>query len=99
MIKVIIERQLKPGEELYSLLRELRATAMHQPGYVTGETLVSTEDRSNILVISTWQSLEQWKAWETSEIRDRLYLQIEPLLKEKLRIRTYEVMATEAGGA
>jgi hypothetical protein len=53
MIKVIIERQLKPGKEVYSLLRELRAAAIHQPGYVTCETLVSNEDRSDILVIST----------------------------------------------
>ena len=95
MIKVIIECQVKKGENLAPLLRELRATAIHRPGYVTGETLVGTEDRSNIVVVSTWQNLEQWKVWEASETRAGLYKRIEPLLVEKPRVRTYEIMSTE----
>ena len=94
MIKVIIERHAKEGENLSRLLRELRAAAMRQPGYVTGETLASTED-SSIIVISTWQSLEDWKVWETSETRAKLYQQIEPLLAKKPKVRTYQIMATE----
>jgi len=95
MIKVIIERHVKKGESLSPLLQELRAVAIHQPGYVTGETLVSTEDKSIVAVISTWRSLEDWKTWETSEARVKLYQQIEPLLTEKPKVRTYHIMATE----
>jgi quinol monooxygenase YgiN len=95
MIKVIIERQIKEGENLSPLLRELRAAAMHQPGYITGETLISTEDKSIIITISIWHSLEDWKAWAASETRARLYQQIEPLLVEKPKVRTYQIMATE----
>ena len=97
MIRVIIERHLKEAkrEELSPLLRELRAVAMHQPGYVTGETLASTEDKSIITVISTWSSLEDWKTWETSEPRAKLYKQIEPLLLEKPKVSIYQVIATE----
>jgi len=95
MIKVIVERHVKEGNSLPPLLREFRTAAMHQPGYITGETLVSTEDKSIVAVISTWRSLEDWKAWETSETRARLYQQIEPLLAEKPRVRTYQIMATE----
>ena len=95
MIKVIIERKLKKGENLGPLLRELRAAAIHQPGYVTGETIVSTEDSSSIVVLSTWQVLEDWKKWETSETRVRIYQQIEPLLSEKPKVKTYQMMATE----
>jgi len=38
MVRIVIERHLKEGKkgDLMSLLRELRAAAMHQPGYVTG---------------------------------------------------------------
>lgn len=95
MIRVIIERQVKNKERLLPMLRELRAAAVHQPGYVTGETLVSTEDASKTAVISTWHSLEQWQAWETSETRATLYELIEPLLVEEPRVRVYRVMATE----
>jgi len=94
MIRVIIERHVKEGENLSSLLRELRVAAVHQPGYVTGETLVSTEDKSIIMVISTWRSLEDWKAWETSEKRAKLYQQIESLLVEKPRVRIFEIPTT-----
>jgi len=95
VIRVIIERHAKEREKLTHLLRQLRAAAMYHPGYVSGQTLVSTEDSSIIVVISSWRSLEDWKAWETSETRARLYQQIEPFLIEKPKVRTYEVLATE----
>ena len=96
MIRVMIERRAKAGEDLSALLVELRVTAItHYPGYVGGETLVNTEDSSNIVVISTWRSLEDWERWATSETRAKLYQQIEPLLQEKPKVRTFRIMATE----
>jgi len=97
MVRIVIERHLKEGKrgELMSLLRELRAAAMHQPGYVTGESLASTKDPSIISVLSTWQSLEDWKAWEKSEQRIKLYEKIESLLLEKPKVSIYQVMAME----
>jgi len=97
MVRIVIERHLKEGKkgDLMPLLRELRAVAMHQLGYVTGETLASTEDPSIISTLSTWQSLEDWKAWEKSEPRIKLYERIEPLLVEKAKASIYQVMATE----
>ena len=97
MVRILIERHLKEGKKgaLMPLLRQLRATAMHQPGYITGETLASTEDTSFISVLSTWRSLGDWKAWEISEPRAKLYQQIEPLLLEKPKFSVYQVMATE----
>ncbi len=96
MIKVIIERKVKKGEDISRLLRELRATAIHEPGYVTGETLVAANNKSDIVVVSTWQSFDHWKSWESSEARAKLYRRIEPLLAEKPKVRVYEVLATES---
>ena len=97
MVRILIERHLKEGkrEDLMPILRQLRTAAMHQPGYVTGETLASTEDASFIAVLSTWRSLDDWQAWEASEPRTKLYQQIEPLLLEKPKVSIYKVMATE----
>ena len=95
MIRVIIERRAKDREKLPGLLRELRASAVHKPGYVTGETLVNTEDSSDIVVISTWNSLEAWKAWESSMERAELNEFIEPLLIEEPVVKTYQIMANE----
>ena len=97
MVRIVVERHLKEGKkgDLMPLLRELRAAALHHPGYVTGETLASTEDPSIILVLSTWRSPEDWKAWEKSESRIKIYEKIEPLLVEKPRVSIYQVAATE----
>ena len=97
MVRVVIQRHLKEGKkgDLLPLLRELRAVAMHYQGYITGETLASTGDPSIISVLSTWRSLEDWKAWEKSEQRNKLYKKIEALLVEKPKVTIYQVMATE----
>jgi hypothetical protein len=56
MIKVIVGRNIKPDKEAESigLLIDLRASALTRPGYITGETLKSLDDSSNIITISTW---------------------------------------------
>ena len=95
MIRIVIERRTNEVEKLATLLRELRAATVHQPGYVTGETLVNTEDNSVVAVISTWSSLADWKAWEKSEERAKLEKQIEPLLLEEPVVNAYQVMAAE----
>ena len=97
MVRILIERHLKEGKkgDLLPLLRELRTTAMHHPGYITGETLASTEDPAVISTLSTWRSLEDWKTWEKSEQRFKLYKKIEPLLTAKPKVTIYQVMATE----
>ena len=96
MIKVMIERHLKKDTSINHLLRDLRAVAMKQPGYVTGETLVSTQDESLVLVVGTWQSFDDWKAWEMSDPRAELDEVIEPLLVGNPEVRTFHVMATES---
>jgi heme-degrading monooxygenase HmoA len=97
MVRVVIQRHLKEGKkaDLMPLLRELRAAAMSRSGYITGETLGSPGDPSAISVLSTWRSLEDWKAWEKSEPRVRLYKKVEMLLVEKPKISVYQVLATE----
>ncbi len=93
MIRVIIERHAKDSLHLLTSLREVRAEAMKQPGYISGETLVDTEDSSVIIVISTWQNLKDWRAWHASEARAKLDQRIQPLLVEPTRIRTYRYLS------
>jgi heme-degrading monooxygenase HmoA len=97
MIRVVIERRIKAGNrgDLIHLLKELHIAAIHQPGYVSGETLSSIEDASNISVLSTWRSLEDWKQWEEAEPRLKLEQRIEPLLLEPPKINIYQVTATD----
>ena len=96
MIRVMIDRKAKAGEDLSALLVELRVAAITRfPGYIGGETLVNVEDRTNIVVLSTWRSIEDWERWSNSETRINLYKRFEPLLQEKPSVEIFEVMATE----
>jgi len=64
-VKVIIKRTFKEGKakEVFALLKKFRSEAMDQEGYITGETLVGFDDPQKVLVISTWQSIDNWLKW------------------------------------
>jgi len=68
---------------------------MAQPGYISSETLVNTEDNSAITVISTWANAESWNKWKASKQRIALGREIEPLLEQSEIIRTYQIISTE----
>ena len=95
MIRVMIKRRVIKREYITALLRQLRMLAMGHPGYTSGETLISTEDRQVITVMSTWRSQEDWKKWEVSKQRASITRQIRPLLVEPPLTEAYEVMSTE----
>lgn len=71
ILKVIIKRTIAEGMEkaFFKALRNIRVYAMHQEGYISGETLLCAEDTNKVMVISTWQSIDDWKKWIESEKR------------------------------
>ena len=85
--KVFIKRKFKPGKqkEIIAMLRELRSGALHQPGYISGETLTSTEDYLTMMVIGTWRTMESWYNWKNNSTRQTLEQMLE----------TYQVESTE----
>jgi antibiotic biosynthesis monooxygenase (ABM) superfamily enzyme len=97
MIKVLLRRRVKPGnyERTIGLVRDLRAAALHQPGYMTGETIVRGQDPIEVLVISTWLSEEHWRAWSTSEPRIELESMITPLLEDTPEAAVYRMPVEE----
>ena len=91
-VRVLIERTVDPGkrqEELLDLMRELRARALHQPGYVSGETLMSVDKPGMHLVISTWHSLKEWRAWENNPQRLEILSKIDRLLTAPPKTRVF----------
>ncbi len=81
LVKIFIRRHIKAGKdkEVFALLKKLRFNAMNHSGYISGETLISTEDPQEIMVISTWHSMEKWSNWKESEGRKALDLQLKEL--------------------
>ena len=85
--KILIKRRFKKGKqkEIIALLRELRGGALHQPGYISGETLSSSEDPQVLMVIGTWLDMESWYNWKQNSTRQTL---------EKM-LETYQEKSTE----
>ncbi|SFM81266.1 antibiotic biosynthesis monooxygenase family protein [Thermodesulforhabdus norvegica] len=90
-IKVFIERKIEPGREIdvHHALIKLRSRAMHAPGYISGETLRSYDDPHTYLVISTWNSVEEWKRWENNPERQAIEAEIAPYLTEPPKTRIF----------
>ncbi len=82
-IRVLIERKIIFENEpsLNNLLMKLRGKAMLARGYISGETLRSLDDPNEYLVISTWNSLQDWKAWEADKERKEIQSEIDRLLR------------------
>ena len=90
-VRVIIDRKVKKGKatELSKLLRELRSKAMPAKGYISGETLRSLDDPQNYVVITTWQSVEDWKTCEKGRERKQIQTRIEKLMSRPTKARIY----------
>ena len=95
--KVVIERHTAPHQEHHALAiaTELRAAAIRQPGYISGESLIDVNDHTGLVVISTWRDIEDWKRWEVSEERINLEKNMVPLLKNPPNIRICIDLAEE----
>ncbi|MCP3950934.1 MAG: antibiotic biosynthesis monooxygenase, partial [Desulfobacterales bacterium] len=61
-VKILIKRKVadKNNEALNTLLRQFRALAIEQSGYISGETLQRVDRPGECLVISTWKSENDW---------------------------------------
>jgi quinol monooxygenase YgiN len=88
-VKVIIERRVLPGQERRALevMRQMRVRCLDEDGYISGETLRDSDDPHNIVVISSWFGLMDWRRWYASEARRDFEHQIRPMLAAPERVR------------
>jgi heme-degrading monooxygenase HmoA len=91
IVKLILDRKVKKGKEMvfFDLLKELRAKATSSKGYISGETLRALTDRHNFVVLSTWQSAEDWRNWEKNPERKKIQGRIEKIMARPTRTKMY----------
>lgn len=90
-VRIIIDRKVKKGKEsdFALLLREMRSKAIPSKGYISGETLRALDDPYNYIVITTWQSVDDWKAWEKNPERIKFQTKIEKLMARPTKTKIY----------
>lgn len=91
-IKVLIKRKVVENNlnEINQLLIQLRALAMKQEGYLSGETLKRVDSPGEYLVISSWKSLDHWSRWLVSNERREFQERIDSLIGTETKFEIYE---------
>ena len=91
-VKIFIRRVIAEERinDLLPLFRRLRNLATHQPGYISGETLKRIDHPGEYLVISTWQSLDDWRQWVVSRKRIEIQNEIDARMAEASIYEIYQ---------
>jgi len=91
-VKIFIKRTVieDKATDLLPLFRRLRNLATHQPGYISGETLRKIDDPNEYLVISTWQSFDNWREWAVNPERIETQNEIDVRLGDGTAYEIYQ---------
>ena len=94
-VQVMIKRKWKidKPQDLLPLLEELHNRAKNQPGYISGETLRSIENSEDFLVVSKWETADDWKNWQHCKERRDLQGRVDSLIGEKTFYELYETIS------
>jgi heme-degrading monooxygenase HmoA len=84
-VHVVIKRKMRiyDPEKLGPLLGELSERAKLQKGYISTDTLQSIEDPGEYLVISRWETEDDWTSWFQSRERRDIQGRVDSLIGER----------------
>ncbi len=70
-VKILIRRKFKKEalQNASAMLIKARTNAMGSKGYISTETLVNYDDPQSVLILSMWQSKEDWDSYRDSDTR------------------------------
>ena len=94
-IAVLITRQFKEGEieirQANELNLKLRALATVQPGFISGQSMISQDNPHRIIVLSRWASREDWENWIETPTRKTFMKKLENVLEypEQIEVLTF----------
>ena len=90
-VKIIIKRKVPKDteKELLPLIKEIRIATTRRAGYISGETLQRIDKPGETVVVSTWETAEDWNRWAASRERFALQAKIDNLLGKKTEYKIY----------
>ncbi len=91
-VKIISRRlfKLNHKEELIPLLKKLRELAEKQQGFISRGTYSSLNDPGEYIVISEWETADQWIEWMNLEEIRAIQGDIDSLIGEKTFFDVYK---------
>ena len=97
MIKGIIGYQVTSYKDVEPIFMQLRSHAMKYKGFVSAENLAKEEDFSVVVMITTWETIENWRTWAKSMITKDLLRQLQQanaVVIGAARLTAYRTMPT-----
>jgi quinol monooxygenase YgiN len=93
MIRVLIERNVAQGLEDYydSTIKRTVSSVVKAPGCLFGESLKDPLNPGRRIVMSKWQSRQDWDHWFFSEERRQVVSEITPMLEGSEKITLLEL--------
>jgi len=95
MIKVIEGHKVKADANIQSMFLKYRSNSMQYPGFIGAENLVNAKDISNVLFVSTWNALDNWKSWEKSTTRKNIYQKNKNSLVDDPKLSIFRLVPTQ----
>jgi heme-degrading monooxygenase HmoA len=91
-IKILITRTVSQenAKDILRLFKEMRSLATDQDGYISGETLKSSDRPDVYLIISTWESADDWGNWLKNKKRQEIQAKIDALLGGKTSYEMFQ---------
>lgn len=91
-VMVISKRvfRINNTEKLVPLLKKLRIISEKQPGYISRITYSRLNDPGECVVVSKWETADDWSNWMNTKETREIQWQIDSLLGEKTTFEIYK---------
>jgi heme-degrading monooxygenase HmoA len=82
-VTVLIKRRFKPGniQDAHQMILKVRSLATLEPGYISGQTMVSRDDHCKLVIMSMWDSFKCWKDWRDNDLRKEFARKMEAIME------------------
>ena len=65
----------------------MRSQAIFSKGYISGEMLRDRDDPQNYIVITAWESVNDWKGYEKASETKKVHARIEKLMARPTKVK------------
>lgn len=90
-VKILISRTVSKDQitAIKPFQAELHALAWRSQGYISGEALINMDSPEERIVISSWQSVENWENFRDLEECKQLHYKIDQILGKESKYTVY----------
>lgn len=90
-VKILISRNVSKDQIAAAkpFMAELHALAWRSKGYISGEALINMDNPEERIVISSWQSVENWENFKNLEECKQLHYKIDQILGKESKYTVY----------